>query len=288
MNFFDNNHYNIDISDFKVLDAGFDMLLIPKNYSKIHRKYLKASLLTVSMGNTSVDHILKKYSEEFDNSFIEESNSTEKLIDEILTYSKLHVNELNNRLKKLDLSNGGIKIIASHAIFLRLNASFKAVNYLIKFGVYFESFSILRLIFEQLAFSYSISISDGDPDNFKSPTKAISDLKKYLKYAGKLYGVLSKATHIDRSTINEYLKIKEDMNHVVLNSTDYSLKACNHLLLIIDALECIFEFVFFDYMQDIKYLNLENKEPIGKDRETAVNYRKFYKKIVEESNKTIG
>ncbi|MBF9253747.1 hypothetical protein I2I11_10620 [Pontibacter sp. 172403-2] len=244
----------IDISEMKIIRIGFGTpFLVPKDLTIEEEKYLIASQLTIAFGNKSVDNILKKDLADFEKTkTLNESNEKEKLLDGALELSKVQQKELNRILTELNTLPDTTASIACLTAFSRLQATFCSVHSLISLGYYFESFALIRLVLEQLAYVYTASMVEDGKGSFQSPTKSISQLAKFHTQAGKLYGILSKKTHIDKSEVHKYIKIEDGKVYTLHNSIEFSLGASIYLLAVLDIQYCVFEFCFRQQLKDFK------------------------------------
>lgn len=248
----------IDISDMKIIRIGFGVpFLVPKDLTIDEEKYLRASQLTIALGNKSIDNILKNNLSDFETTRTTNVlNDKEKLLNEALGLSKVQQKELQQILGGLTSLPDTKASIACLTVFSRLQATFCSVHSLISLGYYFESFALIRLILEQLAYVYTASMVEDGKGSFQSPTKSISQLSKFHTQTGKLYGILSKKTHIDKSEIYRYIKIQDGKVYTLHNSIDFSLGASIYLLAVLDIQYCVFEFCFRQYLKDFKCIAL--------------------------------
>lgn len=102
-------------------------------------------------------------------------------------------------------------IIHAEVFLLRLLSSFIAARRLINWGFLCEPLAVLRSSLEQLAWVYAVGINfDSQQLDSPNPPKCISILKARFPAAGKLYGALSRFSHMDF----------EGQKHFVLSSSD--------------------------------------------------------------------
>ena len=226
--------------------------IVPSHLSLTQEKYLIASQLTVLMRNTSVDNVLKNWFEGFEEERKKDDQDPKLvLVDEILSVSRSHSYNIHHRFKNLNFDFETKSSFVCEATFSRLPTTFKSIHFHIKFGYYYESFALIRLVLEQLAFAYTASrVSEGFLEDFLSPTESIKYLKELIKDAGKLYGSLSKKSHIDKSTIPKYLETENSQSHVTTHSVFFSLEASKYLLHIIDYQSIAFEYCFRGFLKD--------------------------------------
>jgi hypothetical protein len=252
---FEINSLGLDLSDFKIVWVDNIPFFVPKDMNVLEEKYLVASQMTLMFNQKSVDNVLKNYLSEFETSISDIKKTQEEIvIEQTLDLSKQVYSELDKKLSKINFGEGTISTIACHALFFRLASTFKSIHYCINFYYYFEGFSLIRLVLEQLAYAYTASqVASGKFKTFLSPTKSVGILKNLLPNAGRLYNALSKKAHIDKSEIHNYIKIEKEQHFVVLHDVKYALEASAYLLLLLDFMNCTFEFCFKNY--DIPFEN---------------------------------
>ena len=119
------------------------------------------------------------------------------------------------------------------------------------------------MVLEQLAYAYTASqVSSGKLKNFFSPTKSIGLLKNLLPSTGRTYNALSKKAHVDKTEIHNYIKIENGQHFVLLNSENYALEACAYLLLIIDFMNCTFEYCFKKHLTNFENTYLDRNKAV--------------------------
>jgi len=281
------NRFSVDIGETKVIWHIETPIIVPLNFTDEQEKYLKASLRTLHYGNVSVDNVLKRYYTDFEKnkkqiSQVLKDNINHKhdlLIDEILKFQKKVFNQMNLELLNFDFTDDSEASSFSGIIFKRLKSSFNASRVLIKQGFYFETYSLIRQMLEQIAFAFNIH-DKVSYDEFISPTKCISSLKDFYPYSGKFYGLLSSKTHIDKSQFEKYFYIdNNNEGQIILQSLEYSMETAIDLLIILDLYCCSFEFLFKDKISKKKFLTERNT--ICEKRKTRIFYLKMFEKYKE-------
>jgi hypothetical protein len=107
-----------------------------------------------------------------------------------------------------------VGLFAADMALIRLRATFRSALFLIMQGFAFEAEALCRIVLEQYGFAYTASKSnDADFIQNINVTKTISNLKKVLPYAGKLYGELSSQSHLDPKNNRHYI---EDEDNVII------------------------------------------------------------------------
>lgn len=265
------NSLGLDLSDFKIVWVDNIPFFVPKDMDVLEEKYLIASQLTLMFNQKSVDNVLKRYMSDFEeNRSGITSTLEEKVIEETLALSKQVYSNLHKKLSNINFEEGTVSTIACSALFFRLAATFRSIHYCIKFYHYFEGFALIRLVLEQLAYAYTASqVYSGKFKTFLSPTKSLGILKNLMPNAGRLYNILSKKAHIDKSEIHNYIKIENEQHFVLMHDISYALEASAYLLLLLDFMNCTFEFCFKNYRIHFEntYLDRNKAVFLKEDRE---------------------
>lgn len=272
----------IDLSETKTIWIYERPYIIPKDLTYKEEEYLYASQMTLMLGNKSVDRFLKEYDEDFKESFAEREETPKQiLLKEILETSKKQQNQLSIKFKEISFTdNETVSSFACATVITRLSATFQAVHSLIHLGYYFESFALIRMIMEQLAYAYTASDLKDDLSNILSPTKSITRLAEFYPKTGKLYGILSKKAHIDQSQVGKYIKVKNGKMYTQLYSIDYSLELCTALLIILDLQYVVFEYSFRKYLKSFDCIaKFDNNYRLIDDRKNKNLFSWYAKKV---------
>jgi hypothetical protein len=280
----DLNRFSVDLGETKVIWNFGIPIVVPINFSIEQEKYLKAALTTIQYGNVSVDNILKRYFENFEENkklSLSKLNDNinfkyDSLINEILNFQKITFKQMTSELSKFDFEDDSESISFCGLIFKRLKSSFDASRVLIKQGFYFETYSLIRQMLEQIAFAYNI-YGKNNYDEFISPTKCISSLKDFYPYSGKFYGLLSSKTHIDKTQIEKFFYVDENQEgQIILQSLQYSIETAIDLLIILDLYCCVFEYLFKNKISEYRYII--NETTLNDKRETRIFYHQIFEK----------
>lgn len=282
---FDRSQYDIDLSDYKVVWAGFWPILIPSTFTLEQEKYLLASQKTLLLNNSSVDNVLKNWMTNFEkNRLSHKPDEKLKLIDDILLFAKNSTMDIFSRLELLNFHVETNSSFANESTFLRLKSTFNSINYHVKFGYLFETFAILKLLLEQLAYAYSCSQIEADEINdFKQPRKSLNKLKEIFPNIGRLYGELNEYSHMEIKRIGEYLEIKDNQSFVMQQSANFSLLSSLYYLQLIKCLNVVFEICFINYLGDFKYIRVDSES-----REISKDYNKVEELTLNELSKKIN
>jgi hypothetical protein len=134
------------------------------------------------------------------------------------------VRDIAKQLDALPVDGSLGKIWAKSAL-SRLEASFSAALGLIRREYVFETDAVVRLVLEQIAWSYAVFFSDDKTAPKLNPTKCISRLKQDYPESGPLYGNLSELAHIDPSIAENYTRFHEGRVPVVRRSAENSFES---------------------------------------------------------------
>jgi|GEM_PF-2797663 len=96
----------------------------------------------------------------------------------------------------------------------RLRASFESCIILLRNGYYIESSPILRLIYEQIAWSYSIMGKDRQEIERTKVTKQVGRLNDLIPGSSEMNGPYSQEAHLDPQKISSYTAIDEELGMV--------------------------------------------------------------------------
>jgi hypothetical protein len=223
---------------------------IPYKYPRRLKEKLLAGLVSESLGLKTLERSYKDVKEEeieFDNG--EEFN---------WKYDKIRkIKNASHDIADLIRVGPGVTLpfnmFLALATLLRLPASFSSIRYLIMNGFYFETYSILRLAFEQLAYANKLSTVPEEKVKEIIPTMCINELKKHFPMAGKVYGHLSEVTHIPFSRTREFFGTGDtgevNGDSIVLQSPKNTYELLYHTFGVLDVYEVVTEWVFRDYLQ---------------------------------------
>ncbi|MFC4444413.1 hypothetical protein ACFO27_00915 [Castellaniella denitrificans] len=178
------------------------------------REDVRAAAIASTLGLKSVDYAKKRYGK--DNSQI---RGRKKALGAYLSAYQETKKYVVGMMEKFnsegcpDPSNGAYG--ASLAL-ERLLASFFAVNILYRLGNNYEGHAVARLVLEQIAWAYAAYEHDDlDVVSKLGATQAISQLKSLDSRVGRMYGFLSKKTHIDYSSHFEFITIEDEQVKVL-------------------------------------------------------------------------
>jgi len=188
-------------------------------------KRLMAAMKSYTGGYSKIDYVYKNYSDKW--KFHNNQNRTEGfqkayelLSPHLKVFDKL-TNAISNTDKSLNIGRFAVCVGMT-----RLRNTVWSIYSVIAKGYHIETIALVRLLLEQAAWYYSIyEYVEGDFFSIQ-PHKSIKELKKFIPDVGRLYGELSKYTHVIPSTTLEFVEIIKEsqkgnrFDHVVHLSND--------------------------------------------------------------------
>jgi hypothetical protein len=216
-----------DLDDYDILALNMISAAVPHNTTESFRRLIWGAMVTYAFGNTSVDHVLRRY----DYIWQRFKRHAYEVTPQILALRKMviTVDRIANALESKNVGDAFGPVCAKSAL-CRLEASFKAAYGLVRKHYIFETESIVRLILEQLAWA-TVASTCGDKEvQDLQPTKCISALKKHYPGAGRLYGELSQGAHIDPVIARNYIHFHLEGKRVARRSSGDALGNGKQLL----------------------------------------------------------
>jgi len=270
---------SLGIEDLILLSDGRFSVGVPYNYPEQFMKYVFAAGKAYFLGNT-VNNVLKNYSDKWDFQ-ADVSDPSAQLLNAIIDSTKRKLRESCDQIDKR-LHTKTPALIASSAALTRVIMTFRAAILLVRNGFLFESALMCRLILEQLSWAYAIHDSR-DNDFLKVlPTASISKTKKLIPYIAKLYGVLSKSSHISPELTSDYIiRNKADGGPYVLLKSPRSILHVCHFLILADAFSTVgIAMVKFSNRQRETDKSLNHKAKPSR-QDSAFEFLKKHRKQIE-------
>lgn len=242
------------MDDMEIIGDSQFSIGVPDDFDERFKKMVFAAAKAYTMGYASIDYFLKQYGENwtFDNS----RDESYSLITEIVREIKHNITDFYYYFASIENKPDKPNLFACSAAIVRLQNTFRAAIITIKSGLRFESAVLERMIIEQLAWIYVIHNIDIDKtDHFDiKPSECIGKLKTLFPFAGRLYGLLSKMSHIEPKETLKYISM-EDVGLVMhLTSLKHSRVDVYHLLLLADMLLILGEYIYADLVDNYRYL----------------------------------
>ena len=204
-----------DLDDYDILAISTLSVAVPYKTTESFRKLIWAAMVTYLFGNTSVDHVIKRYSYLWERRQDKSFESDPRLL--ILRSTQEAVTHIAEILENTITSTTFGHVCAKSAL-CRLEATFKAAYGLVRRDYVFETEALLRMLLEQLAWAHEAYSMDSVGLRNLNPTKCITPFKAVFSAAGKIYGKLTEGAHIDPSIVEHYLRFHESGSKVVRRS----------------------------------------------------------------------
>ncbi len=203
-----------DLDDYEIVSTRTMSVAVPHHTTESFRKLIWAAMATYGFGNSSVDHVLRRYGHLWarrnDKSF--EGDARILALRQVVSTIK----EIADALDRVAVSSPG-EICAKSAL-ARLEATFKAAYGLVRREYIFEVDALTRLILEQMAWAFVVFSKDTDAVFSWKPSKCIHAFKAQYPDCGRLYERLSESAHIDPSIARTYVELHQEGSDVVRRS----------------------------------------------------------------------
>jgi hypothetical protein len=199
------------------------------------------------------------------------------------------VREEANKFSSIPKKSDHHGLFASGSALLRLHSSFFTACFLLRQGLWLELACILKLILEQLAWSYAVRHLEGQQLFSTSPTASVGLLKKIYPSAGKMYGLLNGTAHISPEQTVEYLDFSESFPQVFLSSPKQSAKCAYFLLMLSDIYVICSEYVHTEYYSTFSSIIVEEGKFSGliENRPYAEVVLNFRQQLMDAQRDTI-
>lgn len=171
------------------------------------KAYIMAAGATYAAGNRSVDNILRKHRSRWIERFEKKAEADKRGAVGLRAAVLREVSVRCRKISKLDLTNvTSSGIIAAANALIRMASPFRAASHLIRLGFTFESEAVIRLGFEQVAWS-NVVRNLTEPEEVTKPrgTDHVTQLKSLFPGAGPIYGRLSNLAHVAPSTRERFI-----------------------------------------------------------------------------------
>lgn len=287
------------ISDLRFFSGGHFHCFLPKRFLKILEDDIHTVFLKNSSGLKSLDYTKKKYINNI--SYENEISKDFELLLKITEYIENEIKTLDTDLRSINFIEESVRSVAVDTTLTRLSESYESVIFLINNIFYFESFAIIRLIFEQLV--YCINICDISDEEYDSLSKNrlknelsstnINKIKKLFPNLnlGTFYKYLSSATHVGIREAGKFIEYNQEIERVVIVSRTVrmALDASFHLLRVLDIHQIVFEYSLKEHLPTNlknRSINSENFKIIEnrKTRSQALKFNEEFKSLKTKHN----
>ena len=214
-----------DLDDYDVLGMNTLSVAVPYETTESFRKLIWAAMVTYVFGNSSVDHVIRRYGNLWEKRKDKSFETDPTLL--ILRANQEDVARIAKNLEGSETSGSGP--ICARSALCRLEATFKAAYGLIRRNYIFESEALIRMLLEQLAWAHEAYSTAEEDLRALNPTKCVTPFKAVFPQAGKFYGALSGGAHLDSWIIDNYLRFHREGNAVTRRSEVDSRHCGYHL-----------------------------------------------------------
>jgi hypothetical protein len=204
-----------DLDDYDILAINTLSVAVPYRTTESLRKLIWAAMVTYVFGNSSVDHVIRRYGHLW-NKRTDQSFENDPLLL-ILRGNQEDIEHIAERLEKTVPTTQLSHVCAKSAL-CRLEATFKAAYGLVRRDYIFETEAVIRMLLEQLAWAHEAHQESEEVLRTLNPTKCITSFKAVFKEAGRFYGELSEGAHLDPSIVENYLRFHKDGSKVIRRS----------------------------------------------------------------------
>jgi hypothetical protein len=214
-----------DLDDYDILSTNTLSVAVPYRTTESLRKLIWAAMVTYIFGNSSVDHVIRRYGHLWERRDNKSFETDPCLLILRATYED--VAHIANKLETVETSR--LEHLCAKSALCRLEATFKAAYGLIRRDYIFETEAVVRMLLEQLSWAYVAHSSDETKLRTLNPTKCITPFKSVFPEAGNFYGALSEGAHLDPSIVENYLKFHKQGSNVIRRSAPDS-QHCGYYL----------------------------------------------------------
>jgi hypothetical protein len=204
-----------DLDDYDILSTGNLSVAVPYTTTESLRRMIWAAMVTYGFGNSSVDHVAKRYGHLW-----ERRRDKSFEVDPLLLILRSNQEAIRDIADTLEATKPGSSLgqICAKSALCRLEATFKAAYGLVRRNYIFETEAVIRMLLEQLAWTHEAYGIDDEGLRTLNPTKCITPFKAVFKEAGRFYGELSEGAHLDSSIVENYLRFHKDGSKVIRRS----------------------------------------------------------------------
>ena len=278
------------LEDYEIISSNLYTALIPRyfNVRTLHQN-VEAAIIATSYGLSSIDYAKKRYcSLDSIEAEIEESNEIGEYGGYINSYkaAKKHILNMISKGSDENLSLPSNGVFGAGLVLERLVFSFFCAHLLYSLGHRYEAHAVARLILEQIAWAHTAYQLEDIADIKKIvTTKAISNLKKTHPACGRIYGFLSKKTHIDYKSHFEFLRVENGKN-VILHTQNEYYEYAEIVLHLADLYGIVWEVSQHDYLTELESIEISNGDYSIKENRPFLNIMNGHlRKIENAANK---
>jgi hypothetical protein len=196
------------------------------------RRRILAALISYKLQLKSIDYTLKQYVEAslYENEDVSVGEATSD-------YLRDSAAALMQELYKLHTKHPTFGVLGAELTLYRLPHALDSARLLANRGLLLEVLPILRLCLEMMAWAnVAFRMKDEEKIVALRAQSCMSEVKRFYRTAGNIYGYLSKFSHWGHVVHGEFLNIGDDGVAVVNASIRYRAMSLALCLVILDAL----------------------------------------------------
>jgi hypothetical protein len=233
-----------DLEDLQLIGDPLFIVGVPIDMPEEFKLRVFAAAKSYTMGNKSVDYTLKSYGHQW--SFEQDETASDATIVSLCRLVRASVTGTISYLMSIQGKPDLPNVFACTAAIFRLTNTFHAATLCVRNGMQVEAATLCRVILEQLAWVSAIYSLTADYDSYTelTPQSCIASLKRFVPQAGKLYGTLSEASHLQFEATLSYIKVRGDDLAVRVHDHKQCARYAVYLLQFVDWLEIIGEHVY--------------------------------------------
>lgn len=184
---------------------------LPSNASPSLKRQVYLALMAYKNHDYNFENI-DRYLEDIDqiDFSLDEATLRDYCVDSVVGI----IIQLIDVLKEVIQSSNEVYSLVYFNAMGRLRASFECSIILLRNGYYIESSPVFRLIFEQIAWAYSIIGKDRSEIENSKVTKQINILNELIPNSSAMYGPYSQEAHLEPRKIGTYISIDEELSMV--------------------------------------------------------------------------
>lgn len=197
-----------DIYEMELIGDHRFSVAVPLTADIELKKRILGAIKSYYGNSLSIDRTIKRHAHRWE---INEPTEDQRFV--VYTLKSIHrrVSELTTAVMNGRERPDSVGLLAAEAALMRLVPTFRSALILVSQALAFEAAAIVRLALEQIAWAYAVhTLKDRERVFSVRPTKAISDLKRLVPFAGSLYGALSAQAHVEPEKSETYYANDDD------------------------------------------------------------------------------
>jgi len=196
-----------DLYEMELIGDPSCAIAVPAAAPDDLKRTVMAALKAHSLGYRSVDYVLRVYGSQWTFPPPEEGRA---FLLRTLRAAESVVDNIDEHYSHGTVRPDHVGLFAAEMALARLKPTFRSAMLLIMQGYPFEASAMCRIILEQYGYSYAVfKINDTEKILKVKASKTITNLKRLLPYAGKVYGYLSSHSHLDPKDVRHYTVMRE-------------------------------------------------------------------------------